>query len=73
MEGAACVPNILREGGGTVENVANGINEFAIQQPLGVFTVIVPFNFPAMIPLWFLPYAVTTGNTFILKQVSVSL
>lgn len=58
---------MLREGSGTVENVANGIDESAIRQPLGVFTAIVPFNFPAMIPMWFLPYAVATGNTFILK------
>jgi malonate-semialdehyde dehydrogenase (acetylating)/methylmalonate-semialdehyde dehydrogenase len=58
---------MLREGSGTVEGVAPTMAEFAIRQPLGVFTAITPFNFPGMIPLWFLPYAVATGNTFILK------
>lgn len=67
VEVAAGVPNMLREGSGAVEDVATEIDEYAVRQPLGVFTAIVPFNFPAMIPLWFLPYAVATGNTFILK------
>ena len=67
VEVAAGIPNMLREGSGTVEGVAPEMDEFAIRQPLGVFTAITPFNFPAMIPLWFLPYAVATGNTFILK------
>jgi malonate-semialdehyde dehydrogenase (acetylating)/methylmalonate-semialdehyde dehydrogenase len=67
VEVAAGVPNMLREGSGVVEDVASGIDESAIRQPLGVFAAIVPFNFPAMIPLWFLPYAVATGNTFVLK------
>lgn len=58
---------MLRERSGAVENVADGIDESAVRQPLGVFAVIVPFNFSAMIPLWFLPYAVATGNTFVLK------
>jgi malonate-semialdehyde dehydrogenase (acetylating)/methylmalonate-semialdehyde dehydrogenase len=64
---AAGIPNMLREGSGMVENVAPGMDETAVRQPLGVFAAITPFNFPAMIPLWFLPYAVATGNTFILK------
>jgi malonate-semialdehyde dehydrogenase (acetylating)/methylmalonate-semialdehyde dehydrogenase len=67
VEVAAGVPNMLREGSGVVEDVASGIDESAVRQPLGVFAAIVPFNFPAMIPLWFLPYAVATGNTFVLK------
>ena len=67
VEVAAGIPNMLREGSGNVEGVAPDMDEFAIRQPLGVFTAISPFNFPAMIPLWFLPYAVATGNTFILK------
>ncbi len=58
---------MLQEGNGTVENVADGINESAVRQPLGVFAAIVPFKFLAMIPLWFLLYAVATGNTFIFK------
>lgn len=49
------------------ENIASGIDEFMIRQPLGVCACIAPFNFPGMIPFWFLPYAIATGNTFILK------
>ncbi len=49
------------------EDVARGIDEHMIRQPLGVTAAITPFNFPGMIPLWFLPYAVATGNCFILK------
>ncbi len=67
VEVAAGIPNMLREGSGVVEDVAPNMDESAVRQPLGVFTAITPFNFPAMIPLWFLPYAVATGNTFILK------
>jgi len=67
VEVAAGIPNMLREGSGNVEGVARNMDEHAIRQPLGVFSAITPFNFPAMIPLWFLPYAVATGNTFILK------
>ncbi|PCR88840.1 CoA-acylating methylmalonate-semialdehyde dehydrogenase [Natrinema ejinorense] len=64
----ACgMPNMLREGSGNVEDIASGMDEYAVRQPLGVFAAITPFNFPAMIPLWFLPYAVATGNTFVLK------
>jgi malonate-semialdehyde dehydrogenase (acetylating)/methylmalonate-semialdehyde dehydrogenase len=49
------------------EDIARGIDEHMFRQPLGVVTAITPFNFPGMIPLWFLPYAVATGNAFILK------
>jgi malonate-semialdehyde dehydrogenase (acetylating) / methylmalonate-semialdehyde dehydrogenase len=49
------------------EDIAEGIDEFMIRQPLGVVAAITPFNFPAMIPLWFLPYAVACGNSFLLK------
>ena len=49
------------------ENIATGIDEHMIRQPLGVVTAITPFNFPGMIPLWFLPYAISCGNCFILK------
>lgn len=49
------------------ENIAPGIDEFMIRQPLGVCGCIAPFNFPGMIPFWFLPYAIACGNTFILK------
>jgi malonate-semialdehyde dehydrogenase (acetylating)/methylmalonate-semialdehyde dehydrogenase len=53
--------------GYNLENVAFGIDEMMIRQPLGVVAAITPFNFPAMIPLWFLPYAIACGNCFILK------
>lgn len=49
------------------ENIARGIDEFVIRQPLGVCVCISPFNFPGMIPFWFLPYAIACGNTFIVK------
>jgi malonate-semialdehyde dehydrogenase (acetylating)/methylmalonate-semialdehyde dehydrogenase len=64
---ATGIPTMLRQQSGTVEDVAAGVDESAIRQPLGVFAAITPFNFPAMIPLWFLPYAVATGNAFVLK------
>lgn len=67
VEVAAGIPNMLREGSGNVEDVSPGMDEYAVRQPLGVFAAITPFNFPAMIPLWFLPYAVATGNAFVLK------
>jgi len=53
--------------GYNLEDVAAGIDEMMIRQPLGVVAAITPFNFPAMIPFWFLPYAIACGNTFILK------
>jgi malonate-semialdehyde dehydrogenase (acetylating)/methylmalonate-semialdehyde dehydrogenase len=49
------------------ENIATGVDEFMIRQPLGVCACIAPFNFPGMIPFWFLPYAIACGNTFVLK------
>ncbi|GLC48015.1 Methylmalonate-semialdehyde dehydrogenase [acylating], mitochondrial [Pleodorina starrii] len=53
--------------GELVENVAGGIDCYSIRQPLGVVAGICPFNFPAMVPLWMFPLAVTAGNTFVLK------
>ncbi|KAF5837385.1 Aldehyde/histidinol dehydrogenase [Dunaliella salina] len=53
--------------GEMVENVATGIDCYSIRQPLGVCAGICPFNFPAMVPLWMFPLAVTAGNTFVLK------
>jgi len=67
VEVATGVPSLLKSGSGTVENVAADIDETAVRQPLGTFTVVTPFNFPVMIPLWFLPYAIATGNTVVLK------
>ena len=49
------------------EDIASGIDEHMFRQPLGVVAAITPFNFPGMIPLWFLPYAIACGNCFILK------
>ena len=49
------------------EDIAAGIDEHMIRQPLGVVAAITPFNFPGMIPFWFLPYAVAAGNCFLLK------
>lgn len=50
-----------------LENIAGGIDEFMIRQPLGVCACVAPFNFPGMIAFWFLPYAIACGNTFIIK------
>nr|MCU0477000.1 aldehyde dehydrogenase family protein [Anaerolineae bacterium] len=49
------------------EDIASGIDEHMFRQPLGVVAAVTAFNFPGMIPLWFLPYAVATGNCFLLK------
>jgi malonate-semialdehyde dehydrogenase (acetylating)/methylmalonate-semialdehyde dehydrogenase len=49
------------------EDIARGIDEILIRQPIGVAAAIAPFNFPGMIPFWFLPYAIACGNTYILK------
>jgi malonate-semialdehyde dehydrogenase (acetylating)/methylmalonate-semialdehyde dehydrogenase len=65
VEGAAAIPYLMM--GYNLEDVATGIDEYAIRQPLGVFACIAPFNFPAMVPFWFLPYAVACGNTFVVK------
>ncbi|MFC2159813.1 CoA-acylating methylmalonate-semialdehyde dehydrogenase [Actinomycetota bacterium] len=54
--------------GNNLEDVATGIDEFVVRQPLGVFCAIVPFNFPFMVSLWFLPCAVACGNTYIVKS-----
>jgi len=58
-----------KEHGKTIDesDIASGIDEYIVREPLGVFACIPPFNFPFMVPLWFLPYAVATGNTFIIK------
>lgn len=65
VEVACGIPILMQ--GYNLEDVARGIDEIMIRQPLGVVAAITPFNFPAMIPLWFLPYAIACGNTFILK------
>jgi len=56
--------------GYNLEDIASGIDEYVVRQPLGVFGIIGPFNFPFMVPLWFAPYAVATGNCVIVKPSS---
>ncbi len=63
---AACAAPSLMMGYGQ-ENIASGIDCHVLRQPLGVCAAIAPFNFPAMVPLWFLPFAVATGNSFLVK------
>ncbi len=65
VEVACGIPILMQ--GYNLEDVARGIDESMFRQPLGVVAAITPFNFPAMIPLWFLPYAIACGNTFVLK------
>src|SRR5947208_3720813 len=65
VEVACGIPMMMQ--GYNLEDVARGIDETMIRQPLGVVAAITAFNFPAMIPFWFLPYAIATGNTFVLK------
>ncbi|MEA5463191.1 CoA-acylating methylmalonate-semialdehyde dehydrogenase [Leptothoe sp. PORK10 BA2] len=62
----ACGIPILMQGVNS-EDIAQGIDEIMIRQPLGVVGIIAPFNFPAMIPFWFFPYAIACGNTCIIK------
>ncbi|MGQ0704220.1 MAG: CoA-acylating methylmalonate-semialdehyde dehydrogenase [Gemmatimonadales bacterium] len=62
---ACSIPTLLM--GETLENIAAGIDCETFRQPLGVFAVITPYNFPVMIPLWFWPVAIAAGNTVVLK------
>jgi malonate-semialdehyde dehydrogenase (acetylating)/methylmalonate-semialdehyde dehydrogenase len=65
VEVACGIPSLLQ--GYNNEDIASGVDEHLFRQPLGVVAAITPFNFPAMIPLWFLPYAIACGNCFLLK------
>jgi malonate-semialdehyde dehydrogenase (acetylating)/methylmalonate-semialdehyde dehydrogenase len=65
VEVACGTPSLMMGYG--LENIASGIDCNVIKQPLGVCAAIAPFNFPAMVPLWFLPFAVATGNCIIVK------
>jgi len=65
VEIACGIPMMMQ--GTNLEDIARGIDEMMIRQPLGVAAVICPFNFPGMISFWFLPYAIATGNTYIVK------
>lgn len=65
VEVACGIPTLMQ--GYNSEDIARGIDEFMIRQPLGVVGIICPFNFPGMIPFWFMPYAIACGNTYIIK------
>ena len=65
VEVACGAPTLIQ--GYNSEDIASGIDEIMIRQPLGVCAIIAPFNFPGMIPFWFLPYAIACGNTVIIK------
>lgn len=65
VEVACGIPLLMQ--GDVSEDIAPGIDELMIRQSLGVVSIIAPFNFPGMIPFWFLPYAIATGNTTIIK------
>ena len=65
IEVATGTPSLMM--GYNSEDIARGIDEHMFRQPVGVVAAITPFNFPGMIPLWYLPYAIACGNCFILK------
>ena len=65
IEVACGIPTMMM--GSNLENIARGIDEHMIRQPIGVVGIITPFNFPGMIPFWFLPYAIACGNTCVIK------
>jgi malonate-semialdehyde dehydrogenase (acetylating)/methylmalonate-semialdehyde dehydrogenase len=65
VEFACGIPHLLK--GGFSEQVSTGVDSYSIRQPLGVVGIISPFNFPAMVPMWFFPVAIAAGNTVVLK------
>lgn len=65
VEVACGIPTMMQ--GGILEDIAPGIDEYMLRQPIGVCAIISPFNFPGMIPFWFMPYALACGNTVIVK------
>ncbi len=65
VEWATSIPHLMK--GEHSENVSTGVDVYSVKQPLGVVGIISPFNFPAMVPLWFFPVAIAAGNTVILK------
>jgi malonate-semialdehyde dehydrogenase (acetylating)/methylmalonate-semialdehyde dehydrogenase len=65
VEYACGVPSLVR--GGFTENASTNVDVYSIRQPLGPVAIISPFNFPAMVPMWFFPIAIATGNTVVLK------
>jgi malonate-semialdehyde dehydrogenase (acetylating)/methylmalonate-semialdehyde dehydrogenase len=65
VEVATGIPSLMQ--GANLEDVSRGIDSDMIRQPIGVFAAITPFNFPFMVPMWFLPFAIACGNTVIVK------
>jgi malonate-semialdehyde dehydrogenase (acetylating)/methylmalonate-semialdehyde dehydrogenase len=65
VEFACGIPHLLK--GGFTENASTKVDVYSIRQPLGPVGIISPFNFPAMVPMWFFPIAIATGNTVVLK------
>ena len=65
VEFACGIPHLVR--GGFTENASTGVDVHSVRQPLGPVAIISPFNFPAMVPMWFFPIAIATGNTVVLK------
>ncbi|MFM7500271.1 MAG: CoA-acylating methylmalonate-semialdehyde dehydrogenase [Actinomycetota bacterium] len=65
VEFACGIPHLLK--GGYSEGVSQGVDVYSIRQPLGVCAIISPFNFPAMVPMWFFPIAIAAGNTVVIK------
>jgi malonate-semialdehyde dehydrogenase (acetylating)/methylmalonate-semialdehyde dehydrogenase len=65
VEVACGIPMMMK--GEVLEDIAPGIDEYMFRQPVGVCATICPFNFPGMIPFWYLPYAIACGNTYIIK------
>src|ERR1700729_3555631 len=65
VEAACAIPTTMQ--GRILEDVSRNIDAETVRQPVGVCAAIVPFNFPAMVPFWFLPFAIACGNTFVLK------
>src|SRR3954462_4611643 len=65
VEFACGVPHLLK--GGFTENASTKVDVYSVRQPLGPVAIISPFNFPAMVPMWFFPIAIATGNTVVLK------
>src|SRR5690606_10245258 len=65
VEFACGIPHLAK--GEYTENASTGVDVYSVRQPLGVVGIISPFNFPAMVPLWFFPVAIALGNTGVLK------
>jgi malonate-semialdehyde dehydrogenase (acetylating)/methylmalonate-semialdehyde dehydrogenase len=67
VEVACGMPTLMMNAGQVLDQIAPGIDTVSVRQPIGVFGIIAPYNFPSMVPFWFLPYAIATGNTVVVK------